>query len=69
MNAADKTNFGAITGTLSQHLLVDSSKARRLLGWRDTEPEQALLRSVRWHLEHPPEDAGDFSADDRALSG
>ena len=59
----------AITGTLSQHLLVDSSKARRLLGWRDTEPEQALLRSVRWHLEHPPEDAGDFSADDRALSG
>jgi hypothetical protein len=39
------------------------------LGWRDTDPGEALLRSVSWHLEHPPQDTGDFSADDRALSG
>jgi nucleoside-diphosphate-sugar epimerase len=55
-------------GTTPQHLLVDSSKARDLLGWEQTDPHQALERSVRWHLANPPEDAGgDFSADDRAL--
>lgn len=51
-----------------QHLLIDSSKAREVLGWRETDPAVALRRSVRWHLEHPPEDADpDFSADDAAL--
>jgi nucleoside-diphosphate-sugar epimerase len=56
-------------GTIPQHLLVDSSKARDLLGWTDTDPHEALHRSVAWHLANPPEDAdADFSADDRALT-
>jgi len=56
-------------GTVAQHLLVDSSKARDLLGWQETDPHQALHRSVAWHLAHPPEDASeDFGADDRALA-
>ena len=55
-------------GTTPQHLLVDSSKARDLLGWTETDPHQALARSVAWHLANPPEGAGgDFSDDDRAL--
>ena len=57
-------------GTVSQHLLVDSSKARDLLGWEPTDPHEALGRSVAWHLAHPPPDASsDFGADDRALEG
>ena len=56
-------------GTVAQHLLVDSSKARDLLGWTETDPHEALARSVAWHLAHPPEDASeDFGADDRALA-
>jgi nucleoside-diphosphate-sugar epimerase len=57
-------------GTTPQHLLVDSSKARDLLGWTETDPHQALARSVAWHLANPPPDApDDFAADDRALAG
>jgi hypothetical protein len=53
-----------------QHLLVDSSKARDLLGWEETDPHEALRRSVAWHLANPPPDASDdFSADDRAFDG
>jgi nucleoside-diphosphate-sugar epimerase len=56
-------------GTVAQHLLVDSSKARDLLGWTETDPHEAVHRSVAWHLAHPPEGASeDFSADDRALA-
>ena len=29
-------------GTIPQHLLVDSSKARDLLGWTETDPHEAL---------------------------
>ncbi len=57
-------------GTVTQHLLVDSSKASDLLGWDETDPHEALRQSVAWHLAHAPEDAStDFSADDRALEG
>ena len=57
-----------LLGTVAQHLLVDSSKARDLLGWEPTDPHEALRRSVEWHLAHPPEEPpDDFSADDRAL--
>jgi nucleoside-diphosphate-sugar epimerase len=56
-------------GSFAQHLLFDSSKARDLLGWQETDPHEALHRSVAWHLAHPPEDvSGDFAADDRALA-
>jgi nucleoside-diphosphate-sugar epimerase len=56
-------------GSIPQHLLVDSSKARDLLGWTETDRHEALARSVAWHLANPPEDAdADFGADDRALA-
>lgn len=57
-----------MTATTSQHLLVDSSKARALLRWQDTPAAEALRISVRWHLDNPPPDSDpDFSADDEAL--
>jgi nucleoside-diphosphate-sugar epimerase len=57
-----------MTGPMSQDLLVDSTKAREILGWTDTDPRQALKVSVAWHLENPPEGTSDdFSADDAAL--
>ena len=55
---------------LGQHLLADARRARELLGWTPTDPEEAVGRSVRWHLEHPPADPDpDFAADDAALAG
>jgi nucleoside-diphosphate-sugar epimerase len=58
----------ALTTARAQHLLFDSSKARRLLGWTETDPLEALQRSVHWHLAHPPADAiFDPAADDLAL--
>jgi nucleoside-diphosphate-sugar epimerase len=58
-----------LTGVLSQHLMVDPSKAYDVLGWRPTNPEATLVHSVRWHLENPPADASeDFAADDEALA-
>ena len=54
-------------GTIPQHLLVDSSKARDLLGWSDTDPHEALHRSVAWPLANPRGDAGaGFSGGGRA---
>lgn len=55
----------SITGEVSQHLMMDPTKAERLLGWVG---RSALDRSVRWHLGNPPEEWDrDFSADDAAL--
>jgi len=48
---------------------LDSTNARDLLGWTETDPHEALARSVAWHLANPPADASeDFTADDRALA-
>ena len=59
----------SLLGHVSQNLLVDSSKARDLLGWAETDPHEALSRSVAWHLAHPPEaPSDDFGSDDRALA-
>ena len=58
----------AITGSFRQHMIFDSARAREVLGFRDTDPEVALRESVRWHLEHPPTETPDFSADDNALA-
>jgi nucleoside-diphosphate-sugar epimerase len=56
------------TGSLSQHILATSLKARTLLGWSTTDPAECLRASVAWHLANPPEQPDpDFSADDRAL--
>ena len=58
-----------LTGAVSQHLLVDASKARALLGWEPRDPDETVRRSVHWHLAHPPSEPNpDFSADDRALA-
>lgn len=58
-----------ITARIPQHLLVDSSKARMMLGWIDSDPRETLRRSVGWHLEHPPPEPNeDFTADDEALN-
>ena len=56
--------------TWAKALLVSSEKARQLLGWDESDPDEALRRSVEWHLAHPPapqEGSDDFSADDAAL--
>jgi nucleoside-diphosphate-sugar epimerase len=41
-------------GTIGQDLLVDPSKAARMLGWVHAEPAACVERSVRWHMENPP---------------
>jgi nucleoside-diphosphate-sugar epimerase len=56
------------TGTVSQHLQADASKARALLGWQPGDPLEGLRRSVDWHLANPPtEPDPGFEADDSAL--
>jgi len=57
-----------ITGTFAQHLLGDAGKARRMLGFNETDRQVALERSVAWHLNHHPADDTDFTADDVALA-
>ncbi len=58
----------AMTAAISQHLAVDTSRARRLLGWEPSNPADSVAQSVAWHLAHPPVEAfEDFSADDVAL--
>ncbi|MFI7061964.1 NAD-dependent epimerase/dehydratase family protein [Kribbella sp. NPDC050124] len=58
----------SLTGALSQHLLMDSSKAHAVLGWAPADVSASLRRSVRWHLANPPSDGSDdFSADDAVL--
>src|SRR2546428_24764 len=41
------------TGTMSQHIAVTARKARALLGWEPSDPEETLRTTVRWHLENP----------------
>jgi nucleoside-diphosphate-sugar epimerase len=59
-----------ILGSVAQPLLVSSEKAMRVLGWDESDPVEALRRTVEWHLANPPQ-AGDgtedWSADDAAL--
>lgn len=58
-----------ITASAHQHFLAESTKAREVLDWKETDPEEAVGNSVRWHLVHPPESPSlDFSDDDRALA-
>jgi len=58
-----------ITQARGQAMLFDSTKARTMLGFVDTDPIDAIQRSVAWHLANPPTDASDdFEADDRALA-
>jgi nucleoside-diphosphate-sugar epimerase len=58
-----------ITRRVRQHLLVSSARIRADLGWSDSDPDQALEQSVKWHLANPPDNASpDFAADDAALA-
>lgn len=58
-----------LTRGRSQHLLSDSRRATELLGWRHRDVDEALRRSVGWHLANPPADPDpDFSADGAALA-
>ena len=57
------------TGSMSQHIAASAHRARSLLGWTTSDPMATLRTTVRWHLDHPPdEEDGDFSADERALA-
>lgn len=59
----------AETGTMPQHIIASSFRARSLLGWSPGDPAKCIGASVRWHLENPPENPdADFAADDRALA-
>jgi nucleoside-diphosphate-sugar epimerase len=56
------------TGSMTQHIVVSAQKARAMLGWTTSDPEQTLRTTVRWHLDNPPANPDlDFSSDDRAL--
>ncbi len=57
-----------ITAAIRQHMLVDSSRLRQALGWRDTDPQEALEQSVAWHLANPGDERFDAAADDAALA-
>lgn len=58
-----------ITAGMAQHMLFDSAKARKVLGWVEGEAMERVRLSVAWHLANPPAGAsGDFSADDAALA-
>jgi nucleoside-diphosphate-sugar epimerase len=54
-----------------QDLVLDTSRIRRELGYRDVVPlETGLQRTVAWERSHPPEPAPaapDYAAEDRAL--
>jgi nucleoside-diphosphate-sugar epimerase len=57
------------TGTMPQHIAASARRARAMLGWTTSDPEETLRTTVRWHLDHPPSNPDpDFSADDRALA-
>lgn len=45
------------------HTLLDLTKIRTQLGYRDVVPvEEALRRTTRWYVEHPPEPGGEIEA-------
>ncbi|MBR7831912.1 NAD-dependent epimerase/dehydratase family protein [Actinospica durhamensis] len=56
-----------ITRAGSQALLADAAKAREHLDWRESDPAQALQRTIAWHLGNPPPADDDFAPDDAAL--
>jgi nucleoside-diphosphate-sugar epimerase len=56
-----------LTRGVEQQFLASTAKAQIRLGWRPGDPRDGTNRSTRWHLENPPAQTGDFSADDTAL--
>ncbi len=56
-----------------QHIVGDTSKIRKKLGYREGYSiEERLRRSVSWHIQHPPQeyrwDAFDYEAEEKALA-
>lgn len=59
----------SLLGVVPQHFLADGGKARRELGFVDTDPRDALKITVEWHLANPPQkEPEDFASDDEALA-
>jgi nucleoside-diphosphate-sugar epimerase len=58
------------TGTMRQHISASARKARSMLSWTTSDPQDSLRATVTWHLANPPpEPDADFGADDNALGG
>lgn len=58
-----------MTGRIPQDLLFSSDRACRVLGWEPSDQADAVGRSVRWHLAHPPAHPDtNFTGDTRALA-
>ncbi|HEX6451288.1 MAG TPA: NAD-dependent epimerase/dehydratase family protein [Trebonia sp.] len=58
-----------ITKTTPQHFLGDCGKLTRSVDWRPGDAGDGIIRSVKWHLNNPPEAApDDFAADEQALA-
>jgi nucleoside-diphosphate-sugar epimerase len=58
---------------MDQHVVTDSSRIRRELGFQETVPRiEALRRTVEWERAHPPDQFPaamfDYAAEDRALA-
>jgi nucleoside-diphosphate-sugar epimerase len=57
---------------LRQNFVVDSSRIRAELGYREiVDEEEALRRTIDWELAHPPassDDPFDYESEDRALA-
>ncbi|MEV3959980.1 hypothetical protein AB0M34_03635 [Nocardia sp. NPDC050193] len=62
----------ALTAAAGQHLLASVARAQAVLGWAPGDPVVRVAQSVRWHLEHHPEDTlwteKDTAIDDSALA-
>jgi nucleoside-diphosphate-sugar epimerase len=60
-----------VPGNVEQHLVTDTARIRRELGYREeVPPGESLRRTVLWEREHPPAlaPAFDYSAEDRLLA-
>lgn len=59
----------ALTGEIPQPWMMDATKAAQQLNWVHVAASDCVAKSVRCHLDNPPpEESGDFSADDAALA-
>jgi nucleoside-diphosphate-sugar epimerase len=58
---------------MEQHVLTDSTRIRRELGYHETVPRpEAMRRTIEWERAHPPDpipaNMFDYAAEDRALA-
>jgi len=61
----------ALTGAIAQDMYAAVDRARDLLGWSVSDPEQRVHDSVWWHLHHPPQSSwtdAETDADEAALA-